>query len=741
MNLKYMLTAVSMSLLAIAFPRTSLSSSAPDYSRGVKDAQAAIRSGDHRTAEHLLAKLSRRYPENPELLAMHGRVLLWMKRYDEALRILKKAYSRNRSAPLLAEVKQAESFRDIAAAEKLLTEGETAEGEALLNKVYQRGVGRYEAGILLARSTFERGAFREAATVLAELLAKYPKEKDLRPRYAQSLLNTGRERQALTYIDTLPEHELDADLLAIRGRILFRIGDAGEAVRSFSASLALRPDKDVAAEQEKAETARKLKKADQLLAAGDSPEAAAFLASLCDRQETRYEGCRQLAALSSRVGNHDRAAALYSQLAALYPSEPDFMLLHAQELVHLLKLNEAGAVLDAYPDQGNSTLLSLRGGIAFYRGNNQEAASFYSRAVAGSKDPESIRRLNVVLTSGTIDTAGRHLAQKEYAEAEALLTNLYKNSSDQYSSGLMLGKTLLAQKKYREAAALYRELEQRYPKEPDLTALRVESHLSAREYREAATILRDTVPATRDYLAREREDLQYRSTDNWFKVLGGLYGQSGSSSTTESDLLLAVSQRVNQYSLSAWTGAMSKYSQTDTQIGLGVAGGKGEMSPFSWDVGFSVSPEARILPRTTAGVEVTRGFNGFEASLGFNRMDFRESSANIVIPGILWYIPSTALTLSERVYFVADTGGYSSLTTLYYEPDHRLRCYAGFGVGTAAERISVSQDYQRLRSVSARIGAEYRYTRQYSVGAETSFESRGSYDRTGASLYMRYWWQ
>jgi YaiO family outer membrane protein len=742
MNVRVVVPCILLVMLTMGFPRVSLSTPSFDYNRGMKEAKEAISSGDHTTAERLLAKLIRRYPENPELLAMHGRVLLWMKRYDEAHRTLKKAYERNRSASLLAEVHQAEAFSDIAAAEKLLQDGKTAEGEAVLSNVFQRGVVRYESGILLARSTFERGAFSEAATILAELLARYPKEKDLRLRYAQSLMNTGREWQALVYVDTLPERELDADLLALRARILFRTGDMRGAIRSFSTSLALRPDKNVAAEREKAETAQKLKKTEVLLAAGDNPETDAFLASLCDNQATRYDGCRRHAEFSSRVGNHGRAAAIYAQLAAEYPSEPDFKLLHAQELVHLQKLNEAGAVLDTYPDQNNSTLLSRRGGIAFNRKNNEEAISLLSRAVSVSNDPEIIRRLNAARTSRALDVAGRHMEQKEYAEAEVLLADLYKNSSDQYSSGLMLGKTLFAQRKYREASALYRELEQRYPKEPDLTALRVESHILAKEYREAVAVLREAPPAVQDYLAKEREDLLYRSTDNWFKVSGAVYGQSGRSSATETDLSLAVSQRVNQYSLTAWTGTMSKYSKTDTQIGLGVAGGKGEKSPFSWDVTFSASPEARILPRTTAGIEITHGFSGFDASIGFTRMDFKESSANIVVPGLLWYIPSSALTLSERFYFVPDTGGYSSLTTLNYEPDHRLRCFASFGAGTSAERISVSQDYQRLQTVSARIGAEYRYTTHYSVGAETSFESRGKlYDRTGATLYMRYWWQ
>ncbi len=737
-----MLTAVLIGMLIMTSARASYPAPTLDYDRGMKAAKAAISSGNHSDAERILARLNSRYPDNPELLAMHGRVLLWMRHYDEAYLTLKKAYSRNRSASLLVEVRQAEAFSKLAAAEKLLAEGKTAEGEALLSNLYQREIVRYEAGMLLARSTFERGAFQEAATVLAELLTRYPKEKDLRSRYAQSLMNTGRERQALAYVNSLTEQELDADLLAIRGRILFRTGDADGAIRSFRASLVQRSDKDVAVELEKAEIAQKLKNADALIAAGDSLNADALLAPLCDRQETLYEGCRRRAALSSRENNHDRAAALYGQLAAAYPAEPDFKLHHAQELVYLQRFDEAAAVLDSYPDQNNSTLLSLRGGIAFSRKNYEEAISFYSRAVPVSKDPETSGRLNDAYNATVLEAAGRHLAQKEYTAAEGLLEELYKHSSDRYSSGLMLGKALFAQGKWREAADLYRELEQHYPKEPELTALRVEANLLARDYRAAAAILREAPPAVQEYLARERGDLLYRSTDNWFKISGGLYGQSGKSATTETDLFLAVSQRVNQYSLTAWTGAMTKYSQTDTQIGLGVAGGKGEKSPFSWDVNVSMSPEARNLPRTTAGIELTRGFRGFDASLGYTRMDFKDSSANIVIPGLLWYVPSTAFTLSERIYFVPETGGYSLLTTLQYEPDHRFRSFASLGIGTSAERISTSQDYQRSQTVSGRIGAEYRFTQHYSIGGEASFENRrNQYDRTGAILYMRYWWQ
>ena len=742
MKMRSALTAVFISILIMVPVHVSSAAAPLDYERGMKAAKAAISSGNHSAAEKILARLNSRYPDNPELLAMHGRVLLWMKRYDDAYLTLNKAYHKSRSAPLLTEVRQAEAFSKLAAAEKLLTEGDFAEGEAMLSQLFLQGIVRYEAGILLARSTFERGAFSEATPVLAELLARYPQENDLRPRYAQSLMNTGKEGLALAYVNSLPEEERDAELLAIRARILFRSGDADGAVGSFKASLALRPDKDVAAELEKAEISEKLKKADALLAAGDTLNADALLASLCDRQETLYEGCRRRAALSSRVGSHELAASLYLQLAAAYPVEPDFKLHQAQELVHLQKWDEALAVLDTYPDQNNGTLLSLRGGIAYSRNNYQEAISFYGRAALTSKDPEIIGRLHDARNASTLVTAGRHLEQKEYAAAEGLLAGLYKNSSDRYTSGFMLGKTLFAQRKWREAAELYRELEQRYPLEPELTALRIEANIMAREYREAAAILRETPPAVQEYLAREREDLLYRSMDNWFRVSGALYGQSGKSATTETDLYLAGSQRVDQYSLTAWTGAMSKYSQTDTQIGFGIAGGKGEKSPFSWDINFSVSPEARVLPRTTAGIELTRGFNGFDASLGYNRMDFKESSADIVVPGVLWYIPYTAVSLSERLYFVPKSGGYSLLTTLQYEPDYRLRYYASIGFGTSAERIYARQDYQRSQTVSGRMGAEYRFTQHYSIGGEASFENRRSqYDRSGALLYMRYWWQ
>jgi YaiO family outer membrane protein len=499
---------------------------------------------------------------------------------------------------------------------------------------------------------------------------------------------------------------------------------------------------EVTAEREKAEISRKIKKADALLAAGDTPEADDFLASLCGTRETFYEGCRRSAALAARSGNHERSALLYGRLAAAYPAEPDFRLLQAHELVHVQKQGEAAAVLDSYPDQSNIDLLTLRGDIAFYRKEYDQAISFYSGVVPVSKNPESARHLYEARTAKALDVTDRLLADKKYGEAEAIVSELYKNNSDRYSSGLMLGKVFIARKAYRDAAALYRELEQLYPQEPDLTALRIEALLLAGENNEAADTLNAAPPALQEYLAQKREDLLYRSADNWLKVSGAYYNQTGRSSTRETDLSLAVAQRIKQYSLTVWAVSTSKYSLSDKQIGLGLAGGRGMESPFLWEVTFALSPEAVILPRTTAGIEVTRGFSGFDASIGYTRMDFRKSSANIVIPGILWYIPATSFTLSERIYFVPDSGGYSSLTTLTYKPDHRFQSFASIGAGTSAERISTSQDYQRQQTLSARIGTEYRFTPHYSIGAETSYEKRGNlYDRTGAALQMRYWWQ
>lgn len=727
-------------------------SPADPYAAGMREVQQAIANGNLDLAERTAKELSRRFANNAEVLSVRGRVLFWQKRYDESIASLRAAQKLKPSPELSAELARVQTARQLAEADRLLAEKKEAQAEKILLRLFESGSATYDAGLRLARLRVQGGAPREGSRVLGRMLRQFPRERELVFLNAQALLAAGAPDEALSFLDGRKETAKDPELLALRGRSLMRLQRFAEAAASFRSSLALADDAQVRLEAERAEVADLLERADRLTAQGDLGQATTLLRGAFEGGRDRYGTGLRLASLYTKAGEKQEAARVYLSLKNAYPNDRELALLYARSLAHMGQREQALGLLDELEKEGEyAQAASLRGRILFWQGRYRDAGAEYERAVRLGADAAGLAPERSEVQAALDYQRLKMLVEaRDYQAAEPLMERMAAAEGPYRREARLLKlKLLITRKRTDEAVALGSELQASYPNDPEVSALYAESLILAGEGGKARALLEGLTGTAEASLRRDREDLFYRARRNWFKAYGSGYGYSDGY-RSEKGAGVAASRRFRRFTGVAGASETSRFGETDTQLTMDLYFVKRPQDKFYGSLSLSVSPGASFLPKYSFGGEIIRPLGSFELSAAYNRLNFSGDSsvlpgfgtgADVLSAALLYYVPSTAISLGERVYFSPENGTVTSVTTVRWDPGVRLSAFASAGIGNSAESPSDKADLLRYSTFSLRGGAEYRFAPSYSVGAEASSESRsGLYDRKGASVFVKYWW-
>jgi len=445
----------------------------------------------------------------------------------------------------------------------------------------------------------------------------------------------------------------------------------------------------------------------------------------------------RLARLHQKRGEFDRAATILDELCKTYPADKDLRLALIDALLAAGNLPAAGRELNALADD-HSPQVSLRRGRLMYRLKRYEEAVQSFRATGDTLEPTIRKEREAAENSLALNEALTLMHAGKLEEAKALWNGLFMSGRERYESGYQLGMSYFRQREFVRAREHFTTLSEEFPRDPGIFALAVESQLLSREVKKASAMVRDASPERADYLRREREDIIYRVHPNYAKI-SGLLAEYDNGISTGRELALTISQRIDPVTVVVNAATVHRYDKDDAEFGTEVTFPI-QNYPFYGTLGFTYSPDAEFLPQTTFRGEGTYVHNGMEYSLGYTRMNFRNDGVNVMVVGILGYLAPT-LSLNERLYFVPGKGPFSLLSTLNYEPSHRLRGYYSLGLGTASETIEERNAVDRYFTVSNRLGVEYRPIASVSGGGEIFDEFRnGLYNRYGIQLFVKYWW-
>ncbi len=113
---------------------------------------------------------------------------------------------------------------------------------------------------------------------------------------------------------------------------------------------------------------------------------------------------------------------------------------------------------------------------------------------------------------------------------------------------------------------------------------------------------------------------------------------------------------------------------------------------------------------------------------------------SLLTPSLTMYLPFN-VWLTEKLYFVPETGSITLSSKLTWRPTDRLQLFASGGFGTSGERIYAFQDFTRAKTRSFQGGAIFPLTDWLSGELSGFYEDRGFlYIRRGGTFNLIWHW-
>lgn len=395
-------------------------------------------------------------------------------------------------------------------------------------------------------------------------------------------------------------------------------------------------------------------------------------------------------------------------------------------------------MLKKYPY--NHELLSILARVLFWQKRYDESIEVFNRALQLKPDESLKEELEKVRIAKILNESSHLLEKGNIKEAKERFAELFETKKEEYESGYNIGMIYIKEREYEKAMEMFKYLQSKFPDDIGFKALYIESLILNRDLKRAKNELFSLTEEERNYLSIKRPDLFYRVKKNYLKVSGSWYDFVEEGRSSEHETSLEISQRINNFTFVLNSLYATRYGLHDKQITIDVYSNIGEKSKRWGFLSLSISPDAEFLPKTSFGGEIYQAYENSEVFLGYRHMSFKDTSVDILMPGIIIYLPYN-LSLNERLYLVPKNGGYSLLSTLHYEPNHKIRAFYSIAIGKAVDRISVLQDIQKISTITNRVGLELRISPDLSIGSEFYHEFRENmYTKYGLTIFSRIWW-
>jgi YaiO family outer membrane protein len=164
-------------------------------------------------------------------------------------------------------------------------------------------------------------------------------------------------------------------------------------------------------------------------------------------------------------------------------------------------------------------------------------------------------------------------------------------------------------------------------------------------------------------------------------------------------------------------------------------------------LGGSAALNPHFAPNVTVGGEIFQSLavvrpslTFLEPSFGYRHMQFKSTNIDLLIPGLVIYLPYN-VWITEKVFYVPDTGSATVSSEITWRPADRVQLSFSGAVGTAGERIVAVQDFVRVSSLILRGAVIFPLSRYFSGELAGYYEDRETlYLRRGGTFNLIFHW-
>jgi YaiO family outer membrane protein len=213
----------------------------------------------------------------------------------------------------------------------------------------------------------------------------------------------------------------------------------------------------------------------------------------------------------------------------------------------------------------------------------------------------------------------------------------------------------------------------------------------------------------------------------------------------ERDWLIEASKSLGAQTLVGRVEPLHRFGFHDTPV-------SGEIYSTLWNkawgyLGGSAAVNPHFAPNVTVGGEVFQGLgvmhpalSFLECSLGYRHMKFKSMNIDVVIPGLVIYLPHD-VWITEKMFYVPDTGSATISSEITWRPTDRVQLFFSGAVGTAGERIVAVQDFVRVSTLIMRGGIIFPLSHHLSGEVAGYYEDRETlYVRRGGTFNLIFHW-
>ncbi len=552
--------------------------------------------------------------------------------------------------------------------------------------VYREGLEQFpendELRGALARILSWQGAHAEAATLYRDVLTRHPEDQEIRVALAQ-VLSWQKEFDAA---HRLYAQVLEADPTQIEARrglaeVAHWRGNRQEALQRYEALLAETHDPEIEAQLNAVKS--------ELLADSQPPRAAAPDPSASTQDaETRSLTLAMKRATTFEVGKQYREAeAVYREVLQQHP--------------------------------GNDEVRSALARVLSWQGAHAEAATLYRDVLTRHPEDQEIRVALAQVLSW----------QKEFDAAHRLYAQVLEADPTQIEARRGLAEVAHWRGNRQEAL-------QRYE------ALLAETHDPAIE-QQLRAVQSELLVSPRAAVGQGLTGLRIPYRD-YAKIGYGHYSYT-KNQPDERDLLFEIAKPFGNQTFVMRVEPISRFGFHDTPFSA-------ELYSPLWQRAWGyVAAQGTINPNFSPNYsvvgEVAQGLGGlhaslapFEVSFGYRRLNYKQDDIDLLMPGLTIFLPFN-LWLTEKIYFIPNTGAVTLASQLTWRPTDRLQFFASGSFGTSGERIVAAQDFTRVGSRTIQGGVTFPINERFSAEVSGYYEDRGFlYVRRGGSFNLIYHW-
>jgi YaiO family outer membrane protein len=382
-----------------------------------------------------------------------------------------------------------------------------------------------------------------------------------------------------------------------------------------------------------------------------------------------------------------------------------------------------------------------------------QAITVYQQILAESTTDDDIR-----------GSLARTLARDgQFERAAALYRDILTRHPTDLDIQIGLARTLSWHKQYDAAIPLYRDILQRDSSNREALQGLADTLFWSGATQEAAEHYARVYQLTGDQTvaARMREITAIQETSpqaplgprdatirlpfrDYVKVGYGQYSYSRGIQD-ERNILIEVSKSIGAQTVIARVEPINRFGSHDTVLSAegysplwrrawGYLAAQGAINP-------DFSPQYSFVTEVAQGLGIVHPlFRIFEASFGYRHLSYKTDDISLFIPGLTVFLPFN-LWLTEKLYYVPDTGAVTLASRLTWRPTPRLQFFVSGSFGTSGERIVATQDVTRISGRTIQGGIVLPVADRISIEVSGYDEDRGSlYTRRGGSFSLIYHW-